>query len=143
MPIAYLTFGSVVAAAGIALVLSNVRAHRQHRMDDDLSEADQQFFDSQYGRRMQTSALTVTFGALIGLCGYLKFEEMPIFSTCYVIGLLLLALWLILLALSDVVASRVYAGKLDRRNRLVRKSLQQALDEVRQAHGLDKATDQA
>ncbi|GAB5441813.1 MAG: hypothetical protein Fues2KO_21620 [Fuerstiella sp.] len=142
MPIAYLLFGSLVAAAGIALVLSNVRAFRRHESDESLSDADRQFFASQYARRMQTSALTVTFGALIGLCGYLKFEEMPVFSTCYVIGLLLLALWLILLAVSDIVATRVYAGKLDRQNRLVRRSLQQALDEVREAHGLDRATDQ-
>lgn len=142
MPIAYLLFGSLVAAAGIALVLSNVRAFRRHEADESLSDADRQFFTNQYARRMQTSALTVTFGALIGLCGYLKFEEMPVFSTCYVIGMLLLALWLILLAVSDIVASRVYAGKLDRQNRLVRRSLQQALDEVREAHGLDRATDQ-
>lgn len=142
MPVAYLVFGSLVAATGIALVLSNVRTFRRHQNDSELSDADRQFFTSQYARRMQTSALTVTFGALIGLCGYLKFEQMPIVSTCYVIGLLLLALWLILLAVSDIVASRVYAGKLDRQNRLMRRSLQQALDEVREAHGLDGATDQ-
>ena len=141
MPTTCLAFGSAVAAVGIALVLFNVRAHRRQRSDGELSEADHQFFDSQYGRRMQTSALTVTFGALIGICGYLRFEESPIFATAYVIGLLLLALWLILLAISDVVASRVYAGKLDRRNRLVKKSLQQAISEVREAHGLDRSAE--
>ena len=61
----------------------------------------------------------------------------PIFATCYIIGMLVLALWLVLLAVGDVIATRIYAGKLDRRNRAVRKSLQQALDEVRKAHGLD------
>lgn len=142
MPTTCLAFGSAVAAFGIALVLFNVRAHRRHRSDSELSDADHQFFDSQYGRRMQTSALTVTFGALIGFCGYLRFEESPVFATSYVIGLLLLALWLILLAISDVVASRVYAGKLDRRNRLAKKSLQQAINEVREAHGLDRPAEQ-
>lgn len=137
MPTTCLAFGSVVAAVGIALVLFNVRAHRRHQANGDLSEADHQFFDNQYARRMQTSALTVTFGALIGFCGYLQFEESPIFATCYIIGLLVLALWLILLAIGDVIATRVYAGKLDRRHRAVRKTLQQALDEVREAHGLD------
>jgi hypothetical protein len=137
-PTIYLGFGAIVAAAGIALVCFHVRAHRRHQMDDELSEADHRFFDHQYARRMQTSALTVTLGALIGLCGYLRvFEESPIFATCYVIGLLLLALWLILLALSDAVATRVYAGKLERRHKQVCKTLQQALAEVRQAHGLE------
>ena len=128
----------MVAAVGIALVCFHVRAHRKHQTDDELSEADQRFFDQQYARRMQTSALTVTLGALISFCGYLKvFENSPVFATLYVVGLLFLALWLILLAISDAVASRVYASKLDRRNRKIRKSLQEALTEVRQAHGLD------
>jgi hypothetical protein len=134
----YLGFGSIVATMGIALVCFHVRAHRRHETDDDLSESDRQFFTHQYARRMQTSALTVTLGALIGLCGYLRaFEESPIFATLYVIGLLVLALWLILLALSDAIASRVYAGKLERRHKRVCKTLQQALAEVRQAHGLE------
>lgn len=133
-----LAFGSVVAAVGIALVFFNVRAHRLHQANTDLSEEDHRFFDDQYSRRMQTSALTVTFGALIGLCGYLQFKQSPIFATCYVIGLLLLAFWLILLAISDVIATRVYAARLDRSTRSVRKTLQQALDEVREAHGLGR-----
>ncbi len=134
----YLGLGPIVTAVGIALVCFHVRAHRRHQMDNELTEPDHRFFAHQYARRMQTSALTVTLGALIGLCGYLRvFEESPIFATCYVIGLLLLALWLILLALSDAIASRVYAGKLEHRNRQVGKTLQQALEEVRQAHGLE------
>lgn len=137
MPETCLAFGFVVAAAGIALVLFNVRAHRRHQADAELSDGDRHFFENQYSRRMQTSGLTVTFGALIGLCGYLKFEEQPVFATCYIIGMLVLALWLILLAVGDAIATRVYASKLDRRNRATRRSLQQALDEVRKAHGLD------
>ncbi len=134
----YLAFGSAVAAVGIALIVVHVRSHRKHQADDELSEADHQFFDHQYARRMQTSALTVTLGALIGLCGYLRdFGDSPIFATFYVIGLLVLAMWLILLAVSDAIATRVYASKLDRRNREVKKTLQDALAEVREAHGLD------
>lgn len=49
----------------------------------------------------------------------------------------MLALWLILLALSDAIASRIYAGKLERRHKRVCKTLQQALAEVLQAHGLE------
>jgi hypothetical protein len=51
--------------------------------------------------------------------------------------MLMLALWLILLALSDAIASRIYAGKLERRHKRVCKTLQQALAEVLQAHGLE------
>lgn len=134
----YLWFGSMISAVGIGLVMLHIRSHRQHRADEDLNASDLRFYEQQYSRRMQTSALLITLGALIGLCGYLKvFEDSPVFATCYVIGLLLLALWLILLALSDAVATRVYSSRLDRRNRDMQKSLQDALAEVRKAHGLD------
>ncbi|MCR9199753.1 MAG: hypothetical protein NXI04_13995 [Planctomycetaceae bacterium] len=134
----YLWFGSMISAVGIGLVMLHIRSHRQHRADGDLNASDLRFYEQQYSRRMQTSALLITLGALIGLCGYLKvFEDSPVFATCYVIGLLLLALWLILLALSDAVATRVYSSRLDRRNRDMQKSLQDALAEVRKAHGLD------
>ena len=134
----YLCFGSMVSAVGIALVLLHVRSYRKQMADNELSEPDLSFFQHQYSRRMQTSALTVTLGALIGLCGYLKvFEDSPIFTTCYVIGLLLLSLWLILLALGDAMATRVYSSRLNRRHREVCKTLQEALAEVREAHGLE------
>lgn len=137
-PETYLSFGSIVAAIGIGLVCLHVRSHRRHQTDDDLAESDHRFFDQQYSRRMQTSALTITLGALISLCGYLRiFDRSPVFATLYVVALLGLAMWLILLALSDGLATRIYAAKLNRRNRQVRKSLQQALAEVREAHGLD------
>jgi len=137
-PETYLAFGSLVAAIGIALVCFHVHAHRQHQRDSQLSDIDRRFFEAQYSRRMQTSALAVTLGALIGLCGYLKaMEDSPVFATVYVFGLLGLAMWLVLLALSDALASRVYASKLHRRNHKMQKSLQETLAEVRQAHGLD------
>lgn len=134
----YLGFGSAIAAAGIGLVLIHIRTHRSRQSDRDLNEADHRFFDHQYARRMQTSALLITLGALIGLCGYMKiFEDSPVFATFYVIGLLLLSLWLILLAISDVVATRVYSSRIDRKSRDMHKNLQQALSEVREAHGLE------
>ena len=137
-PETYLSFGSLVAAVGIALVCFHVKAHRRHQTDDELTESDHRFYDQQYSRRMQTSALTITLGALISLCGYIRvFDRSPVFATMYVIALLGLSMWLILLALSDGLATRIYAAKLDRQNRRVRKSLQQALAEVREAHGLD------
>ncbi len=134
---AYLYFGTLVAIVGIGMVVLHVVHHRRHQENDTLSEADHKFYDQQYRRRMQTSALTVTLGALIGLCGYLKaLEESPIFASFYVIGLLLLSVWLVLLALSDAVATHVYSSQIRRRNRKLRQSLQVALNEVRRSHDI-------
>lgn len=128
----YLLFGTLVSSVGFGMIVLHVVQRRNHQEDESLSVADRQFYDQQYRRRMQTSALTVTLGALIGLCGYIRaLEQSPIFATCYVIGLLLLSLWLILLALSDAVASRVYSSRVHRRQRQLRESLQEALMELK------------
>jgi hypothetical protein len=86
---------------------------------------------------MQTSALTVTLGALIGLCGYIPaLATSPVFATCYVLGLLLLSLSLILLAMSDAIASRVHSGRVNRRQQKMRESLQEALMELKSVNDI-------
>jgi len=128
----YLLFGSLVSSVGFGMIVLHVVQRRNHAEDESLSEPDRHFYDQQYRRRIQTSALTVTLGALIGLCGYIQaLERSPFLATCYVIGLLLLSLWLILLALSDAVASRVYSSRVNRRQRKLRESLQEALMELK------------
>ncbi len=131
----YLLFGSLVSSAGLAMIFWHVVQHRRYLEDDSLSSRDQRFYDQQYRRRMQTSALTVTLGALIGLLGYIPaLEASPVFATVYVMGLLLLSLWLILLALSDALASRVHSKRVFRRQKQLRDSLQEALMELRSAN---------
>lgn len=127
-----LLFGSLVSAVGFGMIVLHVVQRRKHEEDASLSEIDRHFYDQQYRRRIQTSALTVTLGALIGLYGYIEgLEQSPLLATCYVIGLLLLSLWLILLALSDAVASRVYSSRVNRRQRKLRESLQEAIMELK------------
>ena len=133
----YLLFGSIVSTAGFAMIVLHVMQRRNHLGDETLSESDRRFYGHQYSRRMQTSALTVTLGALIGLCGYIPaLEKSPVFATCYVLGLLLLSLWLILLAMSDAVASRVYSSRVNRRQRKLRESLQEAMMEIKSGNDI-------
>lgn len=129
---AFLTVGIVVALAGIMMILWHVRQHRRHQEDLALDSADQRFYDHQYRRRMQTSALTVTLGALISLCENLPaFRQSPVFATFYVVGLLLLSFWLVLLAFSDGVASRVHMSQSLRKNRKARQALQDTVADLR------------
>lgn len=129
---AFLSVGIIVAFFGIAMIAWHVAQHRRHQENLELGAADQKFFDHQYRRRMQTSALTVTLGALISLCENLPvFRKSPVFATFYVMGLLLLSLWLILLAFSDAVASRIHVSQSLRKNRRSRQALQAAVEELR------------
>jgi hypothetical protein len=133
----YLLFGALVSTVGFAMIVLHVMQRRNHLDDETLSESDRRFYDHQYSRRMQTSALTVTLGALIGLCGYIPaLEKSPVFATCYVLGLLLLSLSLMLLAMSDAVASRVHSGRVNRRQRKLRESLQEALMELKSVNDI-------
>lgn len=117
---------------GIAMVAWHVRQHRVVIHDAGLSPADFKFYESQYRRRMQTSALTITLGALIAMCDYLPQLGASLgFAAGYIATLLLLSMWLVLLAIGDAFASRVHMQQSIRRNRQTRAALQEAVDELR------------
>jgi len=133
----YLLFGSLVSTAALAMIVLHVMQRRNHLDDETLSESDRRFYGHQYSRRMQTSALTLTLGALIGLCGYIPaLAKSPVFATCYVLGLLLLSLSLVLLAMSDAIASRVHSARVNRRKQKMRESLQEALMELKSVNDI-------
>ena len=129
----FLTVGALVWLFGIAMVLWHVRQRRVALNDVSLVPADLKFSEQQYRRRLQTSALTITLGALIAMCDYLpQFRTSPGFAAGYVATLLLLSMWLVLLALGDAIASRVHMSQSLRRNRQTREALQRAIDDLRQ-----------
>lgn len=131
---AFLIVGGLVAAFGIAMIAWHVAQSRRHAENRELSAGDRVFYERQYRRRMQTSALTVTLGAMLALCEQIPaFRASPIFASVYVLVLLVLSLWLILLALSDALASRTHMSRSLRRNRTARKALEEAAEELRRA----------
>ena len=129
----FIGVGAVVWFFGIAMVSWHVYRRRRFLSDAGISPPELKFLEQQYRRRMQTSALTITLGALISMCDYLpQFRTSPGFAAAYVMGLLLLSMWLVLLALGDAVASRVHMSQSLRKNRLTRQALQEAINELRQ-----------
>jgi hypothetical protein len=142
----FLAVGALVWLFGIAMVLWHVRQRRVALNDLSLAPADLKFSEQQYRRRLQTSALTITLGALIAMCDYLpQFRTSPGFAAGYVATLLLLSMWLVLLALGDAIASRVHMNQSLRRNRQTREALQKAIDDLReeQARTLQMHPDQS
>ncbi|MCH2202423.1 MAG: hypothetical protein MK102_10680 [Fuerstiella sp.] len=126
-----LLFGTLVSSVGFGMIVLHVIQRRNHLDTESLSDIDRRFFEQQYSRRMKTSALAVTLGALIGPFGYIRaLENSPVFATCYVMVPLLLSLWLILLAFSDAVASRIHSSRVNRHQRKLRESLQESLMEI-------------
>lgn len=129
----FIGVGAVVWFFGIAMVSWHVYRRRRFLSDPEISPSELRFLEQQYRRRMQTSALTITLGALISMYDYIpQLKSSPGFAAAYVIGLLLLSMWLVLLALGDAVASRVHMSQSLRKNRQTRQALQEAIDELRQ-----------
>ena len=142
----FIGVGALVWCFGIANISWHVYRRRRFLSDADVSATELKFLEQQYRRRMQTSALTITLGALISMCDYLpQFRTSPGFAAAYVMGLLLLSMWLVLLALGDAVASRIHMGQSLRRNRQTRQALQEAIEELRQkqADALKAADDRS
>ena len=134
--------GALVWFIGIAMVAWHVRERRRVSADSAISPSELRFCEQQYRRRMQTSALTFTLGALISLCDYLpQFRTSAAFAAAYVVGLLFLCMWLVLLALGDALASRMHMSQSLRRNRQNRQSLQQAIDVIRQQQEDERTRD--
>lgn len=129
----FIGVGAVVWFFGIAMVSWHVYRKRRFLGDASISPEELKFLEQQYRRRIQTSALTITLGALISMSDYLpQFKTSPGFAAAYVMALLLLSMWLVLLALGDAVASRVHMSQSLRKNRQTRQALQQAINELRQ-----------
>ena len=128
----FILVGAFVWLFGIAMVILHVRQRQRAVSDAGISSAELKFVEQQYRRRMQTSGLTITLGALIAMCDYLpQFRTSHTFAAGYVVALLLLSMWLVLLALGDAFASRVHMTQSLRRNRQTREALQEAIDEMR------------
>ena len=128
----FIGVGAVVWLFGIAMVAWHVHQKRRALNDAALPPTELRFLEQQYRRRMQTSALTITLGALIALCDYMpQFRSSPGFAAGYVVTLLLLCMWLVLLAFGDAFASRIHMRQSLRKNHQTRQALQAAIDEVR------------
>jgi len=142
----FIGVGALVWFFGIANISWHVYRRRRFLNDAEVSAPELKFLEQQYRRRMQTSALTITLGALISMCDYLpQFRTSPGFAAAYVMGLLLLSMWLVLLALGDAVASRIHMSQSLRKNRQTRQALQEVIEELRkkQADALKAADDRS
>lgn len=133
-------FGAALALIGVGLIYLHGKSRRRHQQDTDLSEQDRRFFERQYSRRMQTSALTVVLGGLIAVGGRVALlGKSPWIATGYVCALLLLSVWLMLLGIGDAVASRIHAQRQLRTGNRKHTNLTAALAEVRAAYGLPES----
>ncbi|QDT93376.1 hypothetical protein [Gimesia algae] len=124
----------VLFGAGLIQLHRTSWFHRQH--DDELADDDYQFFSKQYRRRMQTSSLLIVIGFLIviGDSPYMPWKTSPGLFAAYWGGILLIAFWVILSAISDMSASRIRSTHLISRVHNQQRLLEKELLELRKNH---------
>lgn len=113
---------------------------RKQQSDPSHDAADQRYFSRRYRRRMQTSSLLIVIGVLIGIGDPLiPWQKLPGLFAIYWGGVLLLACWVILQAVSDLSSTRMHSRQsladLRRKQAELRQELGRVLEERSGSNG--------
>lgn len=102
--------GLIVFVLGLLLLRWHRKTRTRLQNDPSLDEHDQSHYARQYRRRMTTSSMVALLGVLIAVGDLLPWNRMPLLFPFYWGAVLLLALWVVLLALGDLASSRAYTN---------------------------------
>ncbi len=125
--------GSALVLGGVLMLAAHQRTWRAHRLDPEVDEFDLNHYRRRHRRRVQTSALIVVIGLLVGLSPVAvpDFKEAPKLFTGWWIATLGLALWIIALALADIASTRAHSSITLARLRVKQQELERQLGELR------------
>lgn len=118
-----------------ALIDSHRRTWRAAQESADLSARSRRFAQAQYRRRLQASGMIGVIGTIIALWPVVPREPGPMMF--YTAALLAGCVWIMLLALLDLLATRHYYRRL--RDEQLAKHVEMAL-EIRALQGAEKMT---
>ena len=108
--IVYLTFSCVLLAIALVMVTMHVHAWRIAQRKN-LSQANYTFAWRQYRRRMQTSGMLVSIAVFIFLG---QFIRSPLVALFYLIGIVVMVVWIIALAVIDILSTSRHYTRLSR-----------------------------
>jgi hypothetical protein len=107
---ASLAFGAFLVVLGVFLIRWHLRVWRGHRTDGATEEGEIRHYRAQLRRRIQVSLLLIVLGVLIPLGDALMTGRhlSQAAALLWIIVMLLIAVWIMLLALLDWISSRVH-----------------------------------
>jgi len=106
-----LLFGFVLAGGGIVAILWHVRSWRTRQQDPSLSTSERDHYRRQYYRRLQTSGIIALLGVLFPIGdsdGPVPWKAHPLAWSIYWFFVLGLTFWVMLLAVGDMVSTRMH-----------------------------------
>jgi len=131
-----LTFGVFLVGLGIVFLRSHWLTWQRRQDDPEGAAKSLHFHRSQFRRRMQTSALIIAIGVLIpvGDALFVHFPNRMVFGL-YWFGVLVLVGWVVVLAMADLVAGRVYTHNamqdVEERKRALEREVNSLREELR------------
>ena len=139
--VVYLVVGATLIATGLLMMRAHVQAWRAEKNDPTIEDDQRTFFYKRYRRRMQTSAMIAVIGVLIpfgvlvlrpGLFADAQ-QQVRVF-TFFWASVLLLAVWVILLGVGDLLSTSAQSRVALARIRLKQRELEQQIAEIRRRH---------
>lgn len=105
-----LVVGVVVVLLGIGLRRRHLGVWSRWQLDTRITEGDRSFYRRQCRRRLQVAYLLIAIGTLIGAGDLLiPWNRVPTLFAIYWGGILLMSLWMMLLAIGDLMSSGAHA----------------------------------
>jgi len=105
-----LIFGALLLLIGGTMLTLQLRAAKQ-LSDPDLSDRDRKFLGTRNRRRMQVAGMIILIGLMIPVGdSIINWREHPATFGIFCLIILVLACWTGLLAVSDMVSTRLYAS---------------------------------
>jgi small-conductance mechanosensitive channel len=108
--LASLVFGTALLLLGGFLIRLHFTAWRRHQNDAGLEERERRHYRAQFRRRLQVSVLILVLGVILPVGDILMTtgRVSPFAATLWIMGMLLVALWIMLLAGLDWLSTRVH-----------------------------------
>lgn len=120
-------FGILLMLLAGTMIFSHWRAWVRTREDDSVGEQERRFAWRQCRRRSQASAMIGIVG--LGICIYQLIPRDEVVVTVYLGGMIFVVLWIMLLAIGDVIDTRTYFGRVRRQQRSDQARLVRELDQ--------------
>ncbi len=125
----------VLVASAAWLMRAHHHTWRQISKRKESDPRQWEYRRNQYRRRMQTSGMLGVVGIAV-FAGYFLGATLPgLFEVLYWLGVLVLVGWLVVLAMADVVSTRMYFGRLRRDHALEQKKLEAEIKHTARVEG--------
>ncbi|MEX0703044.1 MAG: hypothetical protein WD069_13195 [Planctomycetales bacterium] len=125
-------FGAALAIGGVALLRWHRRSWARQRTDAAATELDLRHFHRQFLRRTQVAGMLVALGVLIPLgVAVIDWQGRPAWWAVFWLGVLLLACWMSLLAVGDMLSQRAHSRVELSRIRRKQRELERQIAELR------------